>query len=63
MFPATTVRALGVVNRLLPKSAGHAGPAVTGQVASAELDSPLLRAATTLGRSAARRLNQYAAGQ
>jgi len=58
MFPGTTTRALGAVNRLLPKSAGPAGPAVTGLEASAELDSTLVRAATTLGRSAAHRF-QY----
>jgi NAD(P)-dependent dehydrogenase (short-subunit alcohol dehydrogenase family) len=58
VFPGTTVRALGAVNRFLPKVAGADEPAVTGLVASAELDSPLLNAATTLGRSAARRFHQ-----
>ncbi len=61
LFPAATVRALGAVNRLLPKAAGQAGPAVTGSVASAELDSSLLTAATTLGRSAADRFHQHVA--
>jgi NAD(P)-dependent dehydrogenase (short-subunit alcohol dehydrogenase family) len=60
LFPGTTVRALGAVNRLLPTSARSAEPAVTGLVASAELDSTLLKATTTLGRSAAHRFLQYA---
>jgi NAD(P)-dependent dehydrogenase (short-subunit alcohol dehydrogenase family) len=59
LFPATTVRALGAVNRLLPKSAGPTEPAVTGLVASAELDSPFLKAATKLGRNAATRFHQH----
>lgn len=59
LFPATTVRTLGLMNRLLPKPGRAAEPAVTGLVASAELDSSLLDVATTLGRSAARRFNQY----
>jgi NAD(P)-dependent dehydrogenase (short-subunit alcohol dehydrogenase family) len=62
LFPGTTVRALGAVNRLLPKSAGPTEPAVTGLVASAELNSNLVHAATTLGRSAARRFHQHAGG-
>jgi NAD(P)-dependent dehydrogenase (short-subunit alcohol dehydrogenase family) len=60
VFPATTTLALGAVNRLLPKSTGPAEPAVTGLVASAELDSTLLEAVTTLGRSAAYRYHQHA---
>jgi NAD(P)-dependent dehydrogenase (short-subunit alcohol dehydrogenase family) len=52
------VRAHGAVNRLLPKAGGADEPAVTGLVASAELDSTLLNAATTLGRAAARRFHQ-----
>jgi NAD(P)-dependent dehydrogenase (short-subunit alcohol dehydrogenase family) len=60
VFPGTTTRALGLVNRVLPASAGPTGPAVTGLVASAELDSALVRVATTLGRSAAQRFHQYA---
>jgi NAD(P)-dependent dehydrogenase (short-subunit alcohol dehydrogenase family) len=58
LFPGTTVRALGMVNRLLPRSPGAGGPAVIGSVASAELDSGLVRAATVLGRSAADRYHQ-----
>jgi NAD(P)-dependent dehydrogenase (short-subunit alcohol dehydrogenase family) len=60
LFPGTTVRVLGAVNRLLPKSVGPIEPAVTGLAASAELHSTLVQAATTLGRSAARRFHQYA---
>jgi len=59
LFPATTVRALGAVNRTLPKAAGPGEPA-TGLVASAELNSTLVRAATVLGRSAAQRFHQHA---
>jgi NAD(P)-dependent dehydrogenase (short-subunit alcohol dehydrogenase family) len=59
VFPATTTRVLGAVNRLLPKPAGHTQPAVVGLVPAAEIDSPLLRMATVLGRSAARRFHQY----
>jgi NAD(P)-dependent dehydrogenase (short-subunit alcohol dehydrogenase family) len=59
LFPGATVRALGAVNRMLPKSAGPGEPA-TGLVASAELDSTLVRAATVLGRSAAKRFHQHA---
>jgi NAD(P)-dependent dehydrogenase (short-subunit alcohol dehydrogenase family) len=58
LFPGATVRALGAVNRLLPKASGPES-AVPGHVASAEIDSPLLRAATVLGRSAARRFHQH----
>jgi NAD(P)-dependent dehydrogenase (short-subunit alcohol dehydrogenase family) len=63
LFPATTTRVLGAVNRLLPKAAGPTGPAVTGLQASAELDSTLLNAATALGRSAAQRLHQYSGAE
>jgi NAD(P)-dependent dehydrogenase (short-subunit alcohol dehydrogenase family) len=59
VFPGTTARALGAVNRLLPESSGTTGPAVTGLVAAAELNSRLVHAATALGRSAARRFHQY----
>jgi NAD(P)-dependent dehydrogenase (short-subunit alcohol dehydrogenase family) len=58
LLPGTTVRALGAVNRLLPRAAGADGPAVTGMAAAAELDSGLVQAATVLGRSAADRLHQ-----
>jgi NAD(P)-dependent dehydrogenase (short-subunit alcohol dehydrogenase family) len=58
LFPGTTARALGVVNRVLPRSPEPADRAVTGLVASAELDSALVRAATVLGRSAAKRFHQ-----
>lgn len=61
LFPAATVRTLGTVNQLLPKAADETGPAVPGAVASAELDSSLLAAATTLGRAAARRFHQHVA--
>jgi len=57
LFPGTTARALGVVNRLLP-SAGPQMPPVSGVAASTELDSRVLRAVTVLGRSAAQRYHQ-----
>jgi NAD(P)-dependent dehydrogenase (short-subunit alcohol dehydrogenase family) len=60
LFPATTARALGAVNRLLPKPTGAPGPAITGRDASAQMNSALVRGVTALGRSAARRLHQHA---
>ena len=57
LFPGTTARALGVVNRLLP-SAGPQAPPVSGVAASTELDSRVLRAVTVLGRSAAQQYHQ-----
>jgi NAD(P)-dependent dehydrogenase (short-subunit alcohol dehydrogenase family) len=60
LLPATTVRALAVTNRLLPRHDGGPTSAVAGTQASAELDSGLLNAATVLGRAAARRLHQHA---
>jgi NAD(P)-dependent dehydrogenase (short-subunit alcohol dehydrogenase family) len=59
LFPGTTARALGAVNRLLP-SGGPATMPVPGEAAAADLDSRLVRAATVLGRSAARRFHQHA---
>lgn len=63
LFPGTTARALGVVNRFLPKPTGAPGPAVTGRDASAQMDSALLRTVTAFGRSAARRLHQHAGSE
>ena len=57
LFPGTTARVLGVVNRLLP-SPGPQAPPVSGVAASTELDSRVLRAVTVLGRSAAQRYHQ-----
>jgi NAD(P)-dependent dehydrogenase (short-subunit alcohol dehydrogenase family) len=59
LFPGITARALSVVSRLLPKSAGPVGAAVTGLVAAEELDSILVQATTVLGRSAAHRFHQH----
>jgi short-subunit dehydrogenase len=60
LFPGGTARTLGLANRLLPNASGLGGMPVTGFAASEELDSKMLSAATTLGRSAARRFHQYA---
>jgi len=59
LAPATTVRALGVVGRLLPKGhPGPSGPTVSGRQAAAQLSSRVVTGLTTLGSRAARRLNQ-----
>jgi NAD(P)-dependent dehydrogenase (short-subunit alcohol dehydrogenase family) len=57
--PATTMRLLGLAHRLLPRPPGTgATGAVPGLVAERRLNSGLLRALTTLGQNAARRLNE-----
>jgi NAD(P)-dependent dehydrogenase (short-subunit alcohol dehydrogenase family) len=60
LMPATTVRVLGLANRLLPKAPATQDPSRTipGHEADAQLSSPLVGALTTLGRRAARRFNQ-----
>lgn len=59
LAPATTIRLLGLVNRLLPKASGD-GPAETvdGREADRRLGSPLVRRLTTLGARAAGRTNE-----
>jgi NAD(P)-dependent dehydrogenase (short-subunit alcohol dehydrogenase family) len=58
LAPGTTVRALGVVNRLLPAHHGAPGPTLEGRQAARGTDSRALRLLTTLGSKAARRFNQ-----
>lgn len=59
LAPATTVRALGLVNRLLP---GAPQPPITntipGYAAAQRLGSSTVKTLTTLGSRAAKRLNQ-----
>lgn len=59
LLPGTTTKALGMVNRFLPKSTGAGGPAVVGIDAAAQLDSGIVRTVTVLGRSAADRFHQH----
>lgn len=59
LAPSTTVRALGLVGRLLPKSPNPAISAtVEGHVAARSLNSTVVNRLTTLGSRAARRLGQ-----
>ncbi len=59
LAPATTIRLMGRVNRLLPDAPerGGAGP-VEGRAARSKLSSGLLDRLTTLGRRAERRNNE-----
>ncbi|MGV1008249.1 MAG: SDR family NAD(P)-dependent oxidoreductase [Dermatophilaceae bacterium] len=62
LAPATTIRMLGVVNRLLPSAPAAGGrDLVEGQEADRRLDSALVRRLVTLGTRAARRTNQRSA--
>jgi short-subunit dehydrogenase len=55
IFPGTTARALGLVDRLLP-SGGDGGRRIApGWVVAARIGSPMLHVLTTLGRRAAQR--------
>ncbi|GAA1172617.1 SDR family oxidoreductase [Ornithinimicrobium humiphilum] len=60
LMPATTVRLVGVMNRLLPSAPGtpDQSEARPGREAAAGLDTGVVGALTVLGRRAARRLNQ-----
>ncbi len=59
LVPATTVRAMGLANRLLPDAPHPAHTeTVPGYVADRRLGSRTVRVLTTLGSRAARRLNQ-----
>lgn len=59
LAPATTIRLMGLTNRLLPAAPGRggAGP-VEGQVARAALSSRLLDVLTTFGHRTERRNNE-----
>lgn len=56
LMPATTTRAMGLVNRVLPD--GTDSTTVEGREAEGRLDSVLVRALTTFGTRAARRNNE-----
>lgn len=56
LMPATTTRAMGLVNRALPD--GTDSETVAGREADRRLDSRLVRFLTTLGTRAARRNNE-----
>ena len=60
LAPSTTVRLMGLANRLLPKAPGTAGQSenVPGHVADRRADSPLLERLITLGQKAAQRNNE-----
>ncbi|RIK15935.1 MAG: short-chain dehydrogenase [Acidobacteria bacterium] len=60
LMPATTVRVMGLVSRLLPDAPGRPDDSATveGRQAARALDSSVVRALTTLGRRAAARLNE-----
>jgi len=58
LFPGTTIELLGLVNRLLAGPAQGSTSATPGYEARERLDSPLIEAATTLGRKAAERFNE-----
>jgi len=59
--PGTTIDLLSLVNRLiLPTSVGESGSLERGREVQERLQSPILRALTTLGSSAAERFNQFA---
>jgi hypothetical protein len=61
LFPSATVTLLGLANAmLLPRADRGAGAAARGADLEAQIDSRLLKAATALGRTAARRF-QHAA--
>jgi NAD(P)-dependent dehydrogenase (short-subunit alcohol dehydrogenase family) len=55
LFPGTTARVLGVVDRLLPKADGASPARAPGWEVAERVASPVLRAVTTLGRTAADR--------
>jgi NAD(P)-dependent dehydrogenase (short-subunit alcohol dehydrogenase family) len=58
LLPSTTTNALTLVDRFLPKPPRQAAGTSLGSAIEADLDSPLLRAATVLGRTAAEEYKQ-----
>lgn len=64
LIPATTVRAMGLVVRMLPDAPGSPtdSDTVQGRRAAQVLDSSVVRALTTLGRRAAARFNERGPG-
>jgi hypothetical protein len=58
LLPGTTTRALGLVNRVLPRGGAAGQRAEAGSAADARLGSRAFRLLTSLTRSAARRFGQ-----
>src|SRR5215212_2398316 len=58
LLPSTTTNALSLVDRFLPRPPRQAAGTSSGATIEADLGSPLLRAATVLGRAAAREYKQ-----
>ena len=58
LLPSTTTNALALVDRFLPQPPLGAAGTSPGATIDADLDSPLLRAATVLGRAAAEEYKQ-----
>jgi NAD(P)-dependent dehydrogenase (short-subunit alcohol dehydrogenase family) len=58
LFPSATTTALSLVDRLLPQPARQPAGSSPGAAIDAELDGPLLRAVTFLGRAAAKEYKQ-----
>jgi NAD(P)-dependent dehydrogenase (short-subunit alcohol dehydrogenase family) len=58
LLPTTTTNVLTLVDRLLPQPPRQAAGTSPGATIDADLDSPLLRAATVLGRAAAEEYKQ-----
>jgi len=58
LLPSTTTNALTLVDRFLPQPPRQAAGTSSGATIEADLGSPLLRAATVLGRAAAREYKQ-----
>src|SRR5215218_4108718 len=58
LVPSATTNVLALVDRFLPRPARQGAGTRTGAAVEAEIDAPLLRAATVLGRSAAAEYKQ-----
>ena len=58
LLPGATAAALSLVDRLLPQTHGRGTGIAPGEVVASGMDSPLLEAATTLGRAAAVEYNE-----
>ncbi len=62
LFPGATASTLALVDRLLPRADDAPTGTVPGASVEAEIDSPALEKATTLGRRAAEEFNQIPDG-
>ncbi len=58
LLPSTTVRALGLMSRILPSGTGD-GETITGHEARRRLSNPVVEVLTTLGTRAAHRNNEH----